>query len=81
MVQGFQRVDEWRAVEVRAYEELVGQDDGMELGPIAIHLPVVGLRERLVFYRVKQNLRFQCLHGFFPGRELASGIKSRPSPS
>ena len=38
-VQGFQHVDEERAMEVLADEELVGLDDGVELGPIAIQPP------------------------------------------
>ena len=75
MVQGFQYVDEERAMKVLADEELVGLDDGVETGPITIHLPAVGLHEQLVFCRVKQKLRLQCLHDLLPRRELAGGIK------
>ena len=56
VVQGFQHVDEERAVEILADEELVGLDDGIKSGPIAIHLPAVGLHEQLVFRRMKQKL-------------------------
>ena len=62
-------------MEVLADEELVGLDDGVESGTITIHLPAVGLHEQLVFRRVKQKLRLQCLHELFPRRELAGGIK------
>ena len=62
-------------MEVLADEELVGLDDGVESGPIAVHLPAVGLHEQLVFRRVKQKLRLQCLHEFFPRREFAGGVE------
>ena len=74
-VQGFKHVDEERAMEVLADEELVCLDDGMKSGPIPIHLQTVGLHWQLVFLRVKQNLRLQCLHELLPRRELAGGIK------
>ena len=36
-------------MEVLADEELVGLDDGVESGAIAVHLPAVGLHQQLVF--------------------------------
>ena len=62
-------------MEVLADEELVGLDDDMKSGSISINLPAEGLHEQLVFRRVKQKLRLQCSHEFFPRRELAGGIK------
>ena len=66
-------------MEVLADEELVSLDDGVESGPISVHLPAVGLHWQLVFRRVKQNLRLQCLHELLPRRELAGGIKKSTS--
>ena len=63
-------------MEVLADEEFVGLNDGVETWSITIHLPAVGIHEQLVFRRVKQQLRFQCLHELFPRHELAGGIKS-----
>ena len=58
-VRGFQHVDQDRAMFVLADKERVGLDDGVESGPITIHLPAVDLREQLVFRRVKQKIRLQ----------------------
>ena len=63
-------------MEALADEEIVGLDDGVETGPITIHLPAVGIHEQLVLRRVKQKFRFQCFHELFPRHELAGGIKS-----
>ena len=62
-------------MEVLADEGLVGLDDGVDIWPIHIHLPAVGLHEQLVFRHVKQKLRHQGLYEFFTRRELAGGIK------
>ena len=42
-VHGFQHVDEERAVKLLADEELVGLDDGVECGPITIHMSALRL--------------------------------------
>ena len=69
-------------MEVLADKELVGLDAGIESGSIAILLPVVCFHEQLVFRRVKQKLRLQCVHSFIPifGIRWCAAVTSASKP-
>ena len=61
-------------MEVRADEELVCINDGMELWPTTISLPAVSFYEQMIFRRVKQELRLHGSYEFFPSRELVTDL-------